>query len=221
MFESNYNAEAVDLISSIYSKVKDTIARRLEEFKNLWAEGNDERIFAEMSFCLLTPQSKAKVCWKAVENLMSSGVLFTGTPDEILPFLKGVRFPDRKAVYIVEARKMFTKDGVLKIRDFISRFDETFELRNWLVENVKGLGYKESSHFLRNIGKGGDLAILDRHILKNLKLLNVIDEIPKSLTAKRYLDIESKMREFSRFIGIPMSHLDLLLWYKEAGEVFK
>ena len=90
-----------------------------------------------------------------------------------------------------------------------------------VVANIKGLGYKEASHFLRNIGLGGDLAILDRHILKNLALLGVIDEVPASPSKKMYLEIEKKMIDFSREAKIPMSHLDLLLWYKEAGEVFK
>ena len=84
-----------------------------------------------------------------------------------------------------------------------------------------GLGYKEASHFLRNIGLGEDLAILDRHILKNLVLLGVIDEVPSSLSRKTYLDIERRMTEFSKRLGINMGQLDLLLWYKEAGEVFK
>jgi N-glycosylase/DNA lyase len=86
---------------------------------------------------------------------------------------------------------------------------------------VLGLGYKEASHFLRNIGLGEDLAILDRHILKNLMLLGVIREVPTSLSRKTYLEIERKMTAFSKEAGIPMSKLDLLLWYKEAGEVFK
>jgi len=29
------------------------------------------------------------------------------------------------------------------------------------------------------------------------------------------------MTAFSMQVGIPMGHLDLLLWYKETGEVFK
>ena len=84
-----------------------------------------------------------------------------------------------------------------------------------------GIGYKEASHFLRNIGYGEDIAILDRHILKNLKLLNVISDIPASLSKKQYLLIEKKMKQFSKKINISLSHLDLLLWYREAGEVFK
>jgi len=89
------------------------------------------------------------------------------------------------------------------------------------VENVKGLGYKEASHFLRNIGLGEDLAILDRHILKNLALLGVIAEVPESPSKRLYLEIEKQMTAFSCKVGIPMGQLDLLLWYKEAGEIFK
>jgi N-glycosylase/DNA lyase len=51
--------------------------------------------------------------------------------------------------------------------------------------------------------------------------MGVIDEIPTTLSKKKYLEIERKMKAFSEKIGIPMGHLDLLLWYKEAGEVFK
>ena len=64
------------------------------------------------------------------------------------------------------------------------------------------MGYKEASHFLRNIGLGYDIAILDRHILKNLKLFNVIDEIPSSISKKKYFEIEEKMRNFSKKIKL-------------------
>ena len=95
------------------------------------------------------------------------------------------------------------------------------EAREWFVDNVKGIGLKEASHFLRNIGLGEDLAILDRHILKNLALLGVIEEVPASLSRRLYLEIEDRMRKFAENIKIPMSHLDLLLWYMETNEIFK
>jgi N-glycosylase/DNA lyase len=144
-----------------------------------------------------------------------------GMPDEILGELDGVRFKFRKAEYICEARAKFSQSGTLSIKSIISGFSDPLKAREWLVENIKGLGYKEAGHFLRNIGFGDDLAILDRHILRNLKLFGVIDEIPKSMTKRAYLDIESRMRDFSKRLGIPMAELDLLLWYKEAGEIFK
>jgi N-glycosylase/DNA lyase len=93
--------------------------------------------------------------------------------------------------------------------------------RDWLVENIKGIGYKEASHFLRNIGFGENLAILDVHILRNLKKVGVIKELPKSITKKRYLNIENKFKKFSDRIKIPMAHLDLLFWSLETGKIFK
>ena len=93
--------------------------------------------------------------------------------------------------------------------------------REWLVENVYGYGYKEAAHFLRNIGFYEDIAILDRHILKNLAKLKVIDEVPKSLTKKKYFEIEEKMRSFCNETGISMEELDLILWSQETGEIFK
>jgi hypothetical protein len=61
----------------------------------------------------------------------------------------------------------------------------------------------------------------DRHILRNLKKLGVIDDFPESLSRRQYLTMEVKMKEFSAAIHIPMSHLDFVLWYKETGEILK
>ena len=208
-------------IKELYEMRKRDIERRLKEFKELFENSNDDRIFAELVFCLLTPQSKAKICWKAVENLMEKELLLHGDYEQVLKELRGVRFKENKARYIIEARKTFTRDGKIKIKDIVKSFSNPREAREWLVKNVKGMGYKEASHFLRNMGFGEDLAILDRHILKNLRLLGVVEDMPKTLTKKRYIEIENKMGEFSKDIGIPLSHLDLLFWSKETGEIFK
>jgi N-glycosylase/DNA lyase len=144
-----------------------------------------------------------------------------GNAKQIEPYLKQVRFGDSKARYIVEARKTFSKNGNLRLKSHIQSYYNPFELREWLVDNVKGLGYKEASHFLRNIGLGEEFAILDRHILRNLVKLHVIPEIPVSITKKRYLDMEEKLRIFANKIGIPMGELDLLFWSKETGWIFK
>jgi len=208
-------------LMALYAPVREKIRVRLGEFKLKWETGTDEDIFTELAFCLLTPQSRARTCWAAIESMNEKCLVTRGMPDEILGELDGVRFKFRKAEYICEARAKFSQSGTLSIKSTISGFSDPLKAREWLVENIKGLGYKEAGHFLRNIGFGDDLAILDRHILRNLKLFGVIDEIPKSMTKRAYLDIESRMRDFSKRLGIPMAELDLLLWYKEAGEIFK
>ncbi|OPY54331.1 MAG: N-glycosylase/DNA lyase [Methanosaeta sp. PtaU1.Bin112] len=201
-----------------YNPVKPKIEARLMDFRRIWENASDEEIFSELAFCLLTPQSKARTCWRAVERLCEKKMMTGSAPAEISSQLTGVRFHQRKGEYICLAREMFRSRS---LRDTLSAFADPAEAREWLVQNIKGMGYKEASHFLRNIGIGENLAILDRHILKNLLLLGVIDEIPASLTKRTYLVIEGKMAAFSSKTKIPMGHLDLLLWYKEAGEVFK
>lgn len=188
------------------------------DFRRIWKTASDEELFKELVFCLLTPQSKAKTCWKAVRRLDQKCMMADAQPAQITQELIGVRFNLRKGEYICLARNMFTSRS---LREILAGFADSVAARKWLVENVKGLGYKEASHFLRNIGIGEDLAILDRHILKNLALLGVIEEVPASPTKRIYLEIERKMTAFSQEAKIPLGHLDLLLWYKEAGEVFK
>lgn len=211
---------SVQELQSLYGEKRDAIQTRLNEFKQI-LNRNDDDVFAELCFCLLTPQSSAKTCWAAVSRLKERSLLLKGAANEIQPQLNDVRFGDSKAKYIVEARAIFTKDGRLFLKSHLSSFANPFELREWMVENVKGLGYKEASHFLRNVGLGEEFAILDRHILRNLKRMDVIAEVPVSITKKRYLEIEEKLRRFSREIGIPLADLDLLFWSRETGWIFK
>ncbi len=211
---------AIAELKQFYEKQREPVQKRLQEFKQV-LEQDDNDVFAELCFCLLTPQSSAKTCWAAVTRLKERSLLLKGEPSELEPLLRDVRFNDSKARYIVEAREQFSKSGDLRVKPHLNSFLSNYELREWLVENVKGLGYKEASHFLRNVGLGEEFAILDRHILRNLKDLGVLPEIPASLTKKRYLEIEEKVRRFSREIGIPMGELDLLLWSKETGWIFK
>ena len=124
------------------------------------------------------------------------------------------RFYKNKSKYLIEFKEN------KKILNELKKIKENIVKREFLVRNVKGIGYKEASHFLRNTGHR-DLAILDRHILKNLVKLRIIKEVPKSLGASKYLEIEDKFSKFSSKVGISMDELDLLFWSMETGKVFK
>ena len=206
---------------TLYNEIKPQIVDRLEEFEAKHASGTDRDTFIELAFCLFTPQSKARSCWEAVEDLLSDGMVWEGTAEQISKRIPKVRFRNNKARYLVEARENFLEGGGPSLWTMLDEHSSPIDKRMWLVNNVKGMGLKEATHFLRNIGQSGELAILDRHILKNLVLYGVIDKIPQNLTPSNYRDIECQMSSFSSEIGIPMTHLDVLLWYKEAGEIFK
>ncbi|MCF2639506.1 N-glycosylase/DNA lyase [uncultured Fusobacterium sp.] len=209
-------------IEKIYKEKQKDIEKRLKEFKEIWEKGSNEDIHAELSFCILTPQSKAVNAWKAITTLRENGLLFNGSAEDIVEYLNIVRFKNNKAKYLVALREqMQNEKGEMITKDFFNSITDVKKKREWIVKNIKGMAYKEAGHFLRNVGFGKEIAILDRHILKNLVKLEVIEDVPKSLTPKLYLEIEEKMKAYCKFISIPMDSLDLLLWYKEAGEIFK
>lgn len=204
-----------------YERKKRRIRERLKDFKEVWKE-SDERIFDELCFCLLTPQSKARSADRAIKNMIEENVLLSGRKDQIIKELRiqGIRFPENKTKYIIKARKFFTRNGKIDIKSKLKQGTPNAK-REWLVKNVKGLGYKEASHFLRNVGLGFDLAILDRHIMRNILKYGVIEKIPECITKKCYLSLENKMKKFSEKVNIPLADLDLLFWSEETGEIFK
>jgi len=210
-----------DLVTLWEKVAKYPIENRVQHYKDVFVNGNDKAIFAELAFCIFTPQSKAVSCWKAVNELNDKNLLFTADAEEISNNIHNVRFQNNKAKFLVQARDKFTINGKLKIKEILKSFDTPTNLRKWIIDNIKGIGYKEAGHFLRNVGLGLDLAILDRHILRNLKFYNAIEDIPSTLTPKIYLEIEQKMLKFCKDIQIPMSHMDLLLWAMQTGGIFK
>ncbi len=196
-----------------YARNKEKIVARLKEFKAV----PSSEYFYELCFCLLTPQSKAKNAFAAVERLKESN--FQNEDIDPTPILKRqesyVRFHNVKAERLVEAKKSFPK-----AMEILSEGLSAAEEREKIIAVVKGFGFKEASHFLRNIGRE-NLGILDRHILKNLTALGVFKEVPNVSTKKRYLAAEKSFAAFAEKAEIPMDELDLLFWSMETGEIFK
>ncbi len=212
--------EDIKLLKDLYREREAEIKKRLEEFDDLWRFGSEEDIFTELAFCIFTPQSKAKLCDRSVKALQEKGLLLSGTFDEVRAELKGVRFPNNKTRYLLHARDRLKESGKIRMKGFLDP-DEITATRKWLVDNIKGLGYKEASHFLRNIGLGRKLAILDVHIMRNMYQIGLIDERTKVTTKKAYFEVEKVLNDLCIKIGIPLAHMDLLLWSKETGEIFK
>lgn len=212
-------ADTSGLLSE-YGLKKPAINRRLREF-NRFDRLSDKEIFEELVFCLFTPGSKAINADNALKKLKRNNLLYKGAKEKIAKEIRGiVRFHNNKAGYLIEAREFFSNGSKFRIKDSLVSKDPTVA-REWLVDNIKGIGYKEGSHFIRNIGLGRDTVILDTHILKNLKRFNVIKDIPVSIGRKLYFHIEEKARRFARDINIPLDALDLLLWSHQTGFIFK
>jgi len=202
-----------DNLQRAFSDKAMAIRTRLEDFASVRAED----YFYELAYCLLTPQSSAVNAGKAVDALKQANLLHCQIDPAPLLREKSsyIRFHNAKARNLLEA-----KDRVSDVLSVVKNGSTAPEKREWLVENIRGLGMKEASHFLRNIGHR-DLAILDRHILRNLLKHRVIRSIPQTLTKKRYLAIEEQFRFFARKLHLTMDELDLFFWSSETGEILK
>jgi N-glycosylase/DNA lyase len=193
------------------SETAQIIEKRLKQFKELNKKSNEDW-FSELCFCILTANSKAKTALNIQKELGKDGFL-CHPQKKVCECIKRNkhRFHNNKSKFIVLARSNKNIKDILKNEN---------DPREWLVKNIKGLGFKESSHFLRNVGYE-DYAIVDRHILNVLKNNNIIKEIPKPINKKTYLSIEDKLKEIGKKINMNQAKLDLYLWYIKTGEVLK
>ena len=215
--------KALEDLLSLYRIFASDIDRRIEEFLLLWREASEHRLFMEAVFCLFTPQSKAKNCWRAVLDLEERGLLYRGSPREVASCIRGlVRFHNTKARRLEGLRALFAPNGVPKVRERVLEMGRNpKKCRDALSRQVSGYGLKEASHFLRNVGYSLDLAIVDRHILKNLADMGIIKVIPKVISRKVYMNVEEKFAGLADALGLSVAQLDLLLWAKQTGYVFK
>lgn len=218
-----------------YKGRKKEIRARLGEFKETWRQG-DLAIFKELCFCILTANTSARMGITCIEA--AGDDILTADVEGIRNILCGrYRFWKIRPNYIIHTREYLQREcaltpcptseggrvkvhGGLKMK--IESLADFHERRDFFADNpgIKGLGYKEASHFLRNIGFEG-YAILDIHVVRLLHELGVLPEAKRPANRKQYTFMEEKMREFSKDIKIGMDELDLALWSYRTGEILK
>ncbi|MBO8160076.1 MAG: N-glycosylase/DNA lyase [Thermosipho sp. (in: Bacteria)] len=192
-------------INTIYDEAKELVEARWKEFENLGKNGTEEDLFSELSFCVLTANWSAKSGIKAQKEIGDGFLRYTLEELEVALRRVGHRFPKARSKYIFKNRWIYGKLKEIILLD-------VNEAREYLVKNVMGIGWKESSHFLRNVGKC-DVAILDKHVLRILYKFDLIDEIPQTLRKTSYLEIEKIFKEVSKAFGECPGKFDLYIWY--------
>lgn len=212
----------IESVRQVHRERREEITKRLAEFEAVWQKGTDELLFEELIFCIFTANASARMGFRAVDavrNLLCENA----SAEELAKALTGVhRFPNARAGYVAVTRAFLEQDCQMQLRAKLTGFPDSIARREWLVseKGIKGLGYKEASHFLRNIGFRG-LAILDKHILNCLVELGEIKESKPPATKTRYLEIENKLKRLSDCLEIDFDELDLVLWSLKTGEILK
>jgi N-glycosylase/DNA lyase len=213
----------IDQLRLTHRARRQEIRTRLREFDSVWANGSDERLWEEMVYCIFTAGSSAASGATAVNAVRP--LLRSGNRAAITRALKkppAYRFHNVRAQHIVVTRDYLRRTVSMQLRARLMELSDPHERRDWLARTpgIKGLGYKEASHFLRNVGFKG-YGILDKHIVRCLSELGVIDSPKPPTTRGRYLETEQRMKSFAGSVGINFDELDLALWSMRTGKVLK
>lgn len=195
------------------SPVGKVIDDRISEFEEAGKKKLDA-VFGELCFCLLTANFSAERCINIQNDMGRDFSILSKQELENRLRKHGHRFPKTRADYIYEARSCE--------KDLFSAVGNGKERRDKLVREIKGIGMKEASHFLRNIGFK-DVAIIDFHIIDILNREGLIkfDRGKESLTKKKYLEIERILEGVAEKTNLNLAELDLYLWYMETGKILK
>lgn len=211
----------IENIVDTHKKRRGEIRQRLREFAAIGRSGTDVNLLEEMVFCFFTGGCSARMGLNSLEAIKP--ILLTADQPELANALVGHhRYPNARARYVATSRDFLREQYGLKLRKKLQSFDCRLERRDWLVreKGIKGLGYKEASHYLRNIGYKG-YAILDKHVLNCLAELKIIDDPKPPNTRLRYLNTEDKLRKLTELTGIDFDELDLVLWSMKTGVILK
>lgn len=211
----------IEKMQAVHRERREQISARLGEFAAVWQSEADDRIWEEMVYCFFTGGCSARMGMRSVDAVRP--LLRSGSQPELAKALTGVhRYPNARSKYVVHSRDFLESELGFEIKQHLREFDCENKRRDWLVreKGIKGLGYKEASHFLRNIGFRG-YAILDKHVLNCLFELKIIDDPKPPSTRSRYLSVEESLRQFAQATGIDFDEMDLVLWSMKTGEILK
>ena len=148
----------VEDIRATHKARRKEIRARLDQFQEVWRRASDEQLWEELVFCIFTAGASARMGFRAVEAIRP--FLMDGKREDMTLALRTAgahRFPVERPGYIVVTRNYLREHCDMALRQQLQSITDPLERRDWLAQEkrIKGLGYKESSHFLRNIGLPG------------------------------------------------------------------
>lgn len=213
----------IDNILAAHKARRKEIRSRLAEFQHVWNSADDARLWEELVFCIFTAGASARMGIRSIEAVRP--LLKNGRREQMTRALQQAgahRFPVERPGYIVTTRDFLREHCGMRLREALRGFSDPVTRRDWLAQEtrIKGLGFKESSHFLRNVGFKG-YGILDKHVVRCLADLKLVDSPKPPTTRRRYLETEETLRKFARAVQINFDELDLVLWSMKTGEVLK
>lgn len=177
-------------------------------------------IWGAMVFCILSSQVRASTAQKLTGAVLEQLSFFekwptysevlSGVPIAMAKVERQHRFPKSKAKQIGMSWSCFSQIYNI-FSDFVySNKISCDRKRMFIIENFPGLGMKQSSMLLRDIGASSNIAIIDSHIMHYLNI--AYDFNPRYLNRKTYLDGEVLLVREASAMGVDLAEYDHWLW---------
>jgi N-glycosylase/DNA lyase len=192
----------------------------------------------ELVGCILGSQVRYEMAHSATQNLINAGLLEDcvwslpelGTFEaDVFAVLCGrwcaanpipsYRFPKIRSRQIAQSRDTL---ALTPITSFLSSERSPKSLRRRLATTIPGLGPKQASMFLRNVGFTYELAVLDTHVIRYIALQGMASETIASIqTLEAYERVEDTVVSYAASVGYPAGLIDRAIWatMKAAGEL--
>lgn len=224
-------------MTSIF-KIHDTVLKVSYEAKFLVPEmpviRSEDKLLSELVLCILSSQEKYEVALgimkslrkenslriprnksefkeikKDIRNTLKKPVQFISNEKE---YSRRLRFFVKKGQYIIDTLENIYLKG-LTIREILKQEDCIQETRKNIISYSCGLGPKQASMFLRNIGYHSEFAVLDKHVIDYMRMMGltrITENNFSSMTS--YQKIETKLKSYADTYHVNLLHLDLAIW---------
>jgi len=200
---------------------------------SVWYDYSEQDLLYELISCILGSRVKYEISLGASIALRSKGIMNYPLAFKTKRILK-------EAIYNILNRPLFHSELCLNgehyrfahsrsdflsetiwniysnnqsLLNLLNQSNSAFEARKSIIKIGKGVGPKQASMFLRNIGYSNNLAIIDSHVLRYMKLHNLLNENIKSISILKYYEMcEHQLKLIAYKYNCSLGIFDKAVW---------
>ncbi len=201
-----------------------------------WHQMSEGRLWKELCLCILSSRTRFELALAAVSSLERAGLLrrLREHPGEV-PYsvleealgphpqrqgasTRSIPFWRTRAHQLVDASNRLYAAGHRGLKTRLHETGDAGDLRMQLMADVPGLGMKQASHFLQNVGFSDEFAVIDVHILSFLREeLMAVESEAEDLDESLYLELEQRIQRLAAANGLAVGLLDRIVWAMRSG----
>lgn len=194
-----------------------------------WATMTEDDLWRELVACILGSRVRFEVAHSAIRRMDRSRLFsenrrsarFQQYEEDVMGVLSEKPAPDgtiRYPFFRIRAKQIrraaeWLYGGGDTLHAFLAGSNDVRDARRRLALEVPGLGPKQASLFLRNVGYATHVAVLDIHVLTYMNWVGLTESPMKSVpTVRKYEALEDTFIEHAYSFGYTPDRFDLAVW---------